>query len=124
MNDETKLVFALEHIAHLEDLIEDNEYHSYLNGNLSTMKYELIRQLSLEKNRKEEKMTTEEDKFNGSSEGDLIAELLCITGELGGKMDRMTTFNSDGKTTKKIVIEYDEKIEDRVPVKEVSQESP
>ena len=124
MNNETKLVFALEHIAHLEDLIEDNEYHSYLNGNLSTMKYELIRQLSLEKNRKEEKMTTEEDKFNGSSEGDLIAELLCITGELGGKMDRMTTFNSDGKTTKKIVIEYDEKIEDRVPVKEVSQESP
>ena len=124
MNDETKLVFALEHIAHLEDLIEDNEYHSYLNGNLSTMKYELKRQYELEKNRKEEKMTTEEDRFNGSSEGDLIAELLCITGELGGKMERLTTYDSDGKTTKKIVIEYDEKIEERVPVKEVSQESP
>ena len=61
-------------------------------------------------------MTTEEDKFNGSSEGDLIAELLCITGELGGKMDRLTTFNSEGKATKKIVIEYDEKIEERVPI--------
>ena len=61
-------------------------------------------------------MTTEEDKFYGSSEGDLIAELLCITGELGGKMERLTTFNSEGRTTKKIVIEYDEKIEDRVPV--------
>ena len=124
MNNETKLVFALEHIAHLEDLIEDNEYHSYLNDNLSTMKYELKRQYELEKNRKEEKMTTEEDRFNGSSEGDLIAELLCITGELGGKMERLTTYDSDGKTTKKIVIEYDEKTEERVPVKEVSQESP
>ena len=61
-------------------------------------------------------MTTEEDKFNGSSEGDLIAELLCITGELGGKMERLTTFNSEGRTTKKIVIEYDEKIEERVPI--------
>ena len=61
-------------------------------------------------------MTTEEDKFTGSSEGDLIAELLCITAELGGKMDRLTTFNSEGKTTKKIVIEYDVKIEERVPV--------
>ena len=61
-------------------------------------------------------MTTEEDKFHGSSESDLIAELLCITGELGGKMDRLTTFNSEGRTTKKIVIEYDEKIEERVPI--------
>ena len=61
-------------------------------------------------------MTSEEDKFSGSSEGDLISELLCITGELGGKMERLSTFNSDGKTTKKIVIEYDEKIEERVPI--------
>ena len=116
MNDETKLVFALEHIAHLEDLIEDNEYHSYLNDNLSTMKYELKRQLSLEQNKRGKKMET--------NEGDLISELLQITAELGGKMERLSTFNSDGKTTKKIVIEYDEKIEDRVPVKEVSEQSP
>ncbi len=40
-------------------------------------------------------------------EGDLIAELLCITGELGGKMQRLTTYNSQGITSKKIVIEYD-----------------
>ena len=52
MNNETKLVFALEHVAHLEDLIEDNEYETYLSQNLSTMKYELERQLSLEKDRK------------------------------------------------------------------------
>ena len=52
MNLETKIVFALEHVAHLEDLIEDNEYETYLSQNLSTMKYELERQLSLEKDRK------------------------------------------------------------------------
>ena len=40
-------------------------------------------------------------------EGELIAELLCITGELGGKMQRLTTYNSTGTTSKKIVIEYD-----------------
>ena len=46
-------------------------------------------------------------------EGDLIAELLCITGELGGKMERLTTYDSNGRTTKKIVIEYDEKLQSR-----------
>ena len=116
MNNETKLVFALEHVAHLEDLIVDNEYETYLSQSLSTMKYELIRQLSLEQNRKGDKVET--------NEGDLISELLQITAELGGSMERLTTFNSDGKTTKKIVIEYDEKIEERVPVKEVSEQSP
>ena len=40
-------------------------------------------------------------------EGELIAELLCITGELGGKMERLTTYDSTGTTSKKIVIEYD-----------------
>mgnify|MGYP004257546405 CR=1 FL=1 len=52
MNLETKLVFALEHIAHLEDLIEDNEYEQYLSQNLSTMKYEFERQLDNERHRK------------------------------------------------------------------------
>ena len=55
MNNETKLVFALEHIAHLEDLIEDNEYEMYLSQSLSTMKYELIRQLDNEQHRKKTK---------------------------------------------------------------------
>ena len=52
-------------------------------------------------------MTSEEDKFTGASEGDLIAELLCITGELGGKMERLTTYDSNGRTSKKRVIEYE-----------------
>tara|TARA_B100001250_G_scaffold41845_1_gene33065 strand:+ start:669 stop:848 length:180 start_codon:yes stop_codon:yes gene_type:complete len=46
MNNATKLVFALEHIAHLEDLIEGNEYEQYLNQSVSTLKYEFQRQLN------------------------------------------------------------------------------
>ena len=52
LNEQTKLVFALEHIAHLGDLIEGNEYESYLEGNLSTLKYELQRQLRLIEDKK------------------------------------------------------------------------
>ena len=52
MNNETKIVFALEHIAHLEDLIEGNECEPYLAQNLSTMKYEFERQLENEQARK------------------------------------------------------------------------
>ena len=55
MNNETKLVFALEHIAHLEDLIEGNEYEHYLNDSLTTMKYEFLRQLDNEQHRKKTK---------------------------------------------------------------------
>ncbi len=46
MNDQTKLMFALEHIAHLEDLIKGNEWETYLSSNLITIKFELERQLS------------------------------------------------------------------------------
>ena len=52
MNNHVKLVFALEHIAHLEDIIEGNEWEQYLSQNLSTMKYEFERQLTLEQDRK------------------------------------------------------------------------
>ena len=58
MNNRVKLVFALEHVAHLEDLIEGNEWEQYLAQNLSTMKYEFERQLSLE-----------EDKLNVTTKG-------------------------------------------------------
>ena len=46
MNDQTKLMFALEHISHLEDLIVGNEWETYLSSNLLTIKFELERQLS------------------------------------------------------------------------------
>ena len=55
MNNRVKLVFALEHVAHLEDLIEGNEWEQYLSQNLSSMKYELIRQLDNEQHRKKTK---------------------------------------------------------------------
>ena len=45
--------------------------------------------------------------MNRQDEGDLIAELLCITGELGGKMRRLDCYESTGRRYKKIVIEYD-----------------
>ena len=46
MNQATKLVFALEHIAPLEDLIIDNEYEQYLSQSVSTLKFEFERQLN------------------------------------------------------------------------------
>ncbi len=52
MNNETKLVFALEHTAHLSDLIEGNEYEDHLRDSLSTLDVEFKRQLELEKDRK------------------------------------------------------------------------
>ena len=42
-------------------------------------------------------------------EGELIAELLSITGELGGTMQRLTTVDHSGRTSKKVVIEYNVK---------------
>ena len=54
-------------------------------------------------------MTTEEDKFHDMDEGELIGELLCIAGELGGTMQRLTTMDHSGKTSKKVVIEYNVK---------------
>ena len=54
-------------------------------------------------------MTTEEDKFHYMDEGELIAELLCITGELGGEMHRLTTSDHSGRTSQKVVIEYNVK---------------
>ena len=52
MNSQTKLVFALEHVAHLHDLIEDNEWEHYLNDALCTLEFELERQLALELSKK------------------------------------------------------------------------
>ena len=52
MNNQTKLVFALEHVAHLHDLIEGNEYEHFLNDHLTSLEYEFKRQLRLEQDRK------------------------------------------------------------------------
>ena len=52
MNTQTKLVFALEHIAHLYDLIEDNERQEYLTEPLSKLEFEIESQLSNELHKK------------------------------------------------------------------------
>ena len=55
INNETKLLFAIDNVANLEALNGENEYETYLSQNLSTMKYELVRQLDNEQNRKKTK---------------------------------------------------------------------
>ncbi len=52
MNDHTKLVFAVEHILHLQDLIEDNEAEPYLASHLSSIKVEIERQLEVQENKR------------------------------------------------------------------------
>ncbi len=52
MNKHVKLVFALEHIAHLEDLIKDNEWEAYLTHSLTEMKVEFERQLKNEESKR------------------------------------------------------------------------
>jgi len=43
------------------------------------------------------------------NEGDLIAELRTIAERLGGTMERIDGYKSEGSQYKKIVIEYDSK---------------
>ena len=54
MNNETKLLFAIEHILHLEDMIEGNEWESHISGSLVTVKYELERQLQFEEEKRKQ----------------------------------------------------------------------
>tara|TARA_R100001594_G_scaffold59169_1_gene93102 strand:- start:657 stop:824 length:168 start_codon:yes stop_codon:yes gene_type:complete len=55
MNNHVKLIFALEHIAHLEDLIEGNTWEQHLRGPLSELKFEFERQLKNEQAKRERK---------------------------------------------------------------------
>ncbi len=48
MNNETKITFALEHIAHLEDLIKDNIDEAILQAYLNDIKCMFERQLHKE----------------------------------------------------------------------------
>ena len=52
MNKETKLMLALEHIAHLEDLFEDLTDDALLQPSLRDIKMILDRQIEQEKKRK------------------------------------------------------------------------
>ena len=52
MNEQTKLMFALEHIDHLYDLIEGNHWEKYLRENLESMERIMESQLTETKRRK------------------------------------------------------------------------
>ena len=52
MNQETKLNFALEHVAHLEDLFDGLTDDALLLASLRDIKLILNRQMDREKNRK------------------------------------------------------------------------
>ena len=52
MNNETKLLFAIEHILHLEDLIEGNEWEHHLKSSLYEFKFEIQRQLRNEQHKR------------------------------------------------------------------------
>ena len=57
----------------------------------------------------EQQMTYEEDKFMDMDEGELISEILQIAALLGGSVERTETLNSTGRSSKKIIIEYNVK---------------
>ena len=52
MNNHTKLTFALEHIAHLEDLLEDNADGALLGASLRDIKIILERQIKHEEEKR------------------------------------------------------------------------
>ena len=45
MNDQTKIMYALEHLAHLYDLTEDNYWEEYLYDNIRSIEVILEAQL-------------------------------------------------------------------------------
>ena len=79
MNSQTKLVFALEHIAHLHDLIEDNEWEHFLNDSLCTLEFEIERQLALEIHRKNPQLG---ERIQGTSNKEVIKEGIGAIGRI------------------------------------------
>ena len=58
-------------------------------------------------------MTSQEDKFMLMDEGELVSECLQIASLLGGECHRTQTLNYEGRSSKKIIIEYDIKHKER-----------
>ena len=79
MNTQTKLVFALEHVAHLHDLIEDNEYEHFLNDHLCSLEFEIERQLANELHKKNPQLG---ERVQGDSNKDVIKEGVGTIGRI------------------------------------------
>ena len=52
-------------------------------------------------------LTRKEFGYTPPSYEQLIEELECISGEMGGTIKKLTVYDSKGRQSKKIVIEYD-----------------
>ena len=59
LNKKARLLFITDHLLHVSDLIEGNEYEHYLRQSLTTMQYEVKRQLSLEEDKINERTTNQ-----------------------------------------------------------------
>ena len=55
---------------------------------------------------------TYEERIEEHDEGELISEILQIAALLGGSVERTESFTSTGRTSKKIIIEYNVKQQD------------
>ena len=49
----------------------------------------------------------QEDQFMYMDRGELISEILQIAACLGGSVERLETLDSTGRSSKRIIIEYD-----------------
>ena len=63
MDQQTKLIIALNQVDNITKLTEDNEYKTYLYSHLSTIKYELERQLTnlADQSKIKEQITEDDD---------------------------------------------------------------
>ena len=59
LNKKARLLFITDHLLHVGDLIEGNEYEHYLRDALTTMQYEVKRQLQLEEDKINERTTNQ-----------------------------------------------------------------
>jgi hypothetical protein len=53
MNQQTKLLLALQQIDNISNLVRENNYEAFFTSHLLPVQYEIIRQLTLLKNGKE-----------------------------------------------------------------------
>ena len=53
LNKKARLLFITDHLLHVSDLIEGNEYEHFLRDSLTTMQFEVKRQLQLEEDKHE-----------------------------------------------------------------------
>ena len=53
LNKKARLLFITGHLLHVSDLIEGNEYEHFLRDSLTTMQFEVKRQLQLEEDKHE-----------------------------------------------------------------------